>query len=284
MSTQNTEMKKPDESEKLSEFVTFDFFMETIQDSLSESGFHIEKIDLSEFQSNEPVEILVELSKAGKIDPWNIDIVRVTDSFLQRVEEMKMMDLRISGRTLLYSCILLKMKSLELTREEMQEEDIWDENDWEDPLEFNTNDFEIPKMPIRRSAKRPVTLQELIDELKKAEKTATKRREREQKKEIAVVEPELTTEDVLNIAHDEAILKRTQALLSVLNKWFKTKEYVTLEDVFLLPDGDRVMDYVTLLFLTTMREIMLVQEVIFSDIKIYPPVLEDEELKESNET
>ena len=29
----------------------------------------------------EPIEILVELASKGEIDPWNIDIIEVTDKF-----------------------------------------------------------------------------------------------------------------------------------------------------------------------------------------------------------
>ena len=48
----------------------------------------------------EPIEILVNLARSGEIDPWNIDIVEITDKFLRQVEEMEKMDLRVSGRTL----------------------------------------------------------------------------------------------------------------------------------------------------------------------------------------
>ncbi|WP_245619048.1 hypothetical protein [Methanogenium cariaci] len=49
----------------------------------------------------EPVEILVSMAESGgEIDPWNIDIVEVTDRFLGELERMKTLDLRISGRTL----------------------------------------------------------------------------------------------------------------------------------------------------------------------------------------
>ncbi|MCX9025206.1 MAG: segregation/condensation protein A, partial [Candidatus Methanoperedens sp.] len=47
----------------------------------------------------EPIEILVNLAKNGEIDPWNIDIVKLTDKFLKHVEELEKMDLRVSGRT-----------------------------------------------------------------------------------------------------------------------------------------------------------------------------------------
>lgn len=266
------------QSDSVIEIVTLDYFLETIEDSLTSCGVDIDEIDFEDFQSNEPIQILVELSKSGKIDPWNIDIVEVTDSFLNKIEEMQMTDLRISGRTLLYSCILLRMKSLELMpeeRDDFPDDDYIDEYD----IDFDSDKIKMPAMPIRRFAKRPVTLNELIEELKKAEKTATKRKQKEKntKQEIVYAE-ELTTEDVLNIAHEEVILKRTVTLLKILKKWFKTREYVTIEDVFSLPDGDRIMDYVTLLFLTAMHEIILVQDVVFSELRIYPPALDLEEV------
>ncbi|MDD4127309.1 MAG: segregation/condensation protein A, partial [Methanomicrobium sp.] len=59
----------------------------------------------------EPVEILVRLAESGEIDPWNIDIVEVTDRFLQELDRMQKLDLRVSGRTLFFASTLLRMKS-----------------------------------------------------------------------------------------------------------------------------------------------------------------------------
>ena len=139
--------------------------------TLSCLGIDWNLLDISEFETYEPLGILVELAQDGKIDPWDIDIVQLTDSFLGRVEELKKMDLRISSRTLLYSAILLRMKSsgiLEVEKEEVDEfdSDFLDELDLPEP-----DEFPIPKLPVRRVSTRPVTLNELILELKKAEKT-----------------------------------------------------------------------------------------------------------------
>ena len=56
----------------------------------------------------EPVELLVQLAKRGEIEPWDIDIVAVTDSFLAALDES---DLRTTGRALFYASVLLRMKS-----------------------------------------------------------------------------------------------------------------------------------------------------------------------------
>ena len=59
----------------------------------------------------ESIEILLEMARSGEIDPWNIDIIDVTDKFLAKLVEREKIDLRASARTLLYASILLRMKS-----------------------------------------------------------------------------------------------------------------------------------------------------------------------------
>ena len=57
------------------------------------------------------IEILVSLAKQGKIDPWNVNIVDVTDKYLMHLFQSKAQNLRMTGRTLLFAAILLKLKS-----------------------------------------------------------------------------------------------------------------------------------------------------------------------------
>ncbi|MDR0767775.1 MAG: segregation/condensation protein A [Methanosarcinales archaeon] len=247
------------------------YFIDSLGDSLADSGINVDALDFSSFIGNEPIEILVELAKNGKINPWNIDIVQVTDTFLGKIEELQQMDLRISGRTLLYSCVLLRMKSTGLFLEEEEIlEDLYDEEDnYEE--EFDINEFNMPLLPVRRSARRPVTLKELIDELKKAEKDVVKRREHIRADgPRRYIDVELTTEDVMNIAHDEAILRRTGTLLEILKQYFKKQEYVTLDEIYRLDGSDKIMDYITLLFLAAMKEVMLYQKEIYGTLYIYP--------------
>ena len=59
----------------------------------------------------EPVELLVQLAEEGEIEPWDIDIVAVTDAFLSKLEAT---DLRTSARALFYASVLLRMKGDEL--------------------------------------------------------------------------------------------------------------------------------------------------------------------------
>ena len=67
------------------------------------------------------IDILVSLAKNGEIDPWDIDIVDVTDKFLAQVAELEKLDLRVSSRTLLFASILLRMKADALEESEPQD-------------------------------------------------------------------------------------------------------------------------------------------------------------------
>lgn len=182
----------------------------------------------------EPVEILVLMAERGEIDPWNIDIVEVTDRFLAELDRHRDLDLRVSGRTLFYSSVLLRMKSEYLDplqeNEDVQEtsdEVLYTENVdpfFEDTISARSLDpVELLEREIVRrikhkdSRKRPVTLYELIRQLKLAEKVARRRQRRKKfvNEEISdIFEPNV--DDVVGIAHDEsydAMAKQVYAIV-----------------------------------------------------------------------
>lgn len=64
-----------------------------------------------EFDANDGIGILVDMAKQGKIDPWNIDILDVTEKYLQRMIELKSLNLRVASRTLLFASILCRLQS-----------------------------------------------------------------------------------------------------------------------------------------------------------------------------
>lgn len=247
------------------------FLMQGIMDqefieTLRELGVDSSKIEFSENVLSEPVEILVNLAKNGDIDPWDIDIVKVTDIFLDRIEQMQMMDLRISGRTLLYASILLRMKSTGIIQEEEEE----DTDTFEDELDFyDIDDYPMPKLPIRRQAARPVTLHELILELQKAEKVETRRKDRSIRKRLEE-RSAVTTDEVLSIAHEEDILGRVKKLGEKLEYELEMTEFVRFSDLIGEDRSENMMTYVSLLFLATDKKIWLMQEELFGELYVYP--------------
>ncbi len=224
-------------------------------------------LDFPEDVLTEPVEILMNLAKDGAINPWDIDIVNVTDMFLERIEVMQMLDLRLSGRTLLYASILLRMKSTGIVQEE-EDEDGFDMFD--DELDFyEVDEYPVPKLPIRRRATRPVTLQELIVELRKAEKVETRRKDRSVHRKLEE-KASVTTDEVLGIAHEEDILGRVRDMGEMLESSFEDQECVLFSDLLTEDRSENVMTYVSLLFLATEKKVWLTQKELFGELYVYP--------------
>ncbi len=209
----------------------------------------------------EPIEILVNLAKNGEIDPWNINIVELTDKFLKLVDELEKMDLRVSGRTLLYASILLRMKSNAIVEVEEPQEEIDLESD-----NFEISDYPVPSMPLRRYSKRPVTLEELLTELKKAEAFEKKRLNRVDNKKDEI---RATLEDVLSVAHDEDIESRIGKMRLILNELLEKQKSIKFSDLSSpLDRTGMLMAYLAILFLATRKEIWIEQEEFFGEIFI----------------
>ncbi len=214
-----------------------------------------------DFVFGEPAEVLVELARRGDIDPWDIDIARTTEKFLQYIDSLEERDLRIPARTLLYASILLRMKSdsMEGQKDEPDEppaeiEEMVEEA-WEEEREES-----LPRPPVRRRTKRPVTLDELIGELKKAEMVGRRKAMRDRWPS--------TEEKALDLSHDEGIEERIKALGPILDDMFMESKTVTFQDIN-SRDGlneDGVTNYVSLLFMAQRKQVWLEQEEIFGEL------------------
>jgi segregation and condensation protein A len=224
----------------------------------------------------EPVEILVGMAESGEIDPWNIDIVEVTDRFLSELEHLKELDLRISGRTLFYAATLLRMKSEYF--EEMEEEEIPFEDpddfddDFESAFDFDSDVFREPidrlereikrRIGRKKQRKRPVTLYELIKELKTAEK---EERRRHRRRRIAP-EPEIDADEVVSIAHEEGYQSLVSTVLSSYERAAAVNDRVSIGQLCTEMGCDLRDVYIPLLFLMIEGKLILYQDDFFGDI------------------
>ncbi|MGZ8875022.1 MAG: segregation/condensation protein A [Halobacteriota archaeon] len=204
------------------------------------------------------IDILVSLAKNGEIDPWDIDIVDVTDRFLARVAELEKLDLRVSSRTLLFASMLLRMKSDAL--EESEPEDLYEEELVEDDLQAC---FPALKPKVRRHAKRRVTLSELIQELKKA----TKRKERSEVRRL--VQVQVQEFDALAVAHSEDIERQVKDMKRELKRRFALRDQVLFSELIVDDTVEAIVEtYIPLLFMATRRQIQLEQKELFGDLSI----------------
>lgn len=239
--------------------------------------------DLSIINENEVdgIEILVDMAQTGKIDPWNIDIADVTDKYLQKLVEMKSHNLILTGRTLFFAALLLRLKSDILEGIKPFEEEIVEEyepfDDFEDDsdnINYN-NVISIEEVLERRTSvrlnrERVVTLEELIKQLEFYEnldrKLALKNKQRKIPRRGTSYE-KFTAEDIINMAHDEYIDKSIKNIQEILEKLFQTDDRIEMTE--LQKTGmDKVSVYIALLFLSASSRIDLVQDEFYSELYV----------------
>jgi len=75
-------------------------------------------IDVPEWKS-----ILLDLVNSEKMDPWNIDIIELSEKYLQKINSIERTDLRIPANAILASAILLRAKSKLLKISSLEEEE-----------------------------------------------------------------------------------------------------------------------------------------------------------------
>lgn len=203
------------------------------------------------------------LAKSGEIDPWNIDIVDVTDRFLKKLEDREQLDLWVSGRTLLYASILLRMKSEALVEDEgeVEEEEFFGFQ----PDCSQTEEYPVLHLNVRRQSKRPVTLLELIDELK----NAIDRREQSRVRGIRREQNRPTTEDALRVVNQENLENQIQVVMEKLKKKFKKQKRISFSELVEEKNPSSIVQtYIPLLFLAIRKKIRLEQKELFGDIYI----------------
>ncbi len=231
------------------------------------------------------IEILVSLAKQGKINPWNVDIVEVTDKYLMHLFQSKAQNLRLTGRTLLFAAILLKLKSnvlegLDILDFEPPQEDVFNYDD-EMPLDYEedyiptNNVISIDEVLQRRTSvrlnhNRVVTLRDLIRQLEFYEmldKKQSLKNAHERAKRRVQNYAKLSPDDIINLAHDEYIEQGVQRLRANLTEILSRQDRIELNELTLL-GMDKISAYVSLLFLTVDSDYDLEQDEFYSDLYV----------------
>ena len=231
----------------------------------------------------EGIEILVQMAKAGKIDPWNIDIIDVTDKYLSHLFEIKAQNLRATSKTLLFASILLRLKSNILEGTDILDFEEQQEDDYEIVDDEIIESYEPPKNNIisfsevlqrRTSVKinrnRTVTLKDLIRQLEfyeKLEKKHSLKQMQEHAQRRIRSYANLTADDIVNLAHEEFIENSVKAIQTKLDKIFNTNKKVELNELISI-GMSKISAYIALLFLTAEGKCDLEQEEFYSDLYV----------------
>jgi segregation and condensation protein A len=227
----------------------------------------------------DPVEILVGLTERGEIDPWNINIIEVTDRFLSELERRRQLNLQVSGRTLFYASTLLRMKSEQLqiveeVEDEGEGEDIFGDDyagESGDDIDYGSRlgpierlEHEIQRRLDRKNMRKsPITLFELITELKNIEKEERRRRR------MTVDHSDdslIDADDVVSIAHEEGFQESSLTRLAEYLEGLEIDEEMTLAELCEKMEWGIPEVYIPLLFLALDGRCSLRQEEFFGDI------------------
>lgn len=204
-----------------------------------------------------PVDILLQLVTMGKVDPWNIDIVDLTEKYIERLREMKELDLRVSARAILAASILVRMKSEALLHA--------DEEDGEEHEERPHVEVEPLAPPLRR-VERYYTFDDLLDALMDALEEAEKRKPRKKKK--VEIEEEVFVVDDFRVDIEKHVYRLHEI---VVNMYRETKEPIKFWDLVFDPTPKIVArTFLYLLFLSNMGKVDLIQEEPFGEILVVP--------------
>ena len=242
------------------------------------------------------IEILVQMARQAKIDPWNIDIIDITDKYLTHLFQSKSQNLRLTGRTLLFASILLKLKSNILEGVELSDFDTQPEEPEfydDEPLDYEqeyiptNNVVSIDEVLQRRTSvrlnrNRVVTLRDLIRQLEFYEmldKKQSLKNAHERAKRRVKNYSNLSPEDIINLAHDEYIEKGVERLRANLEDILNRQDKIELNELTLL-GMDKISAYISLLFLTAESDYDLEQDEFYSDLY----VVKREHISETDKT
>lgn len=237
--------------------------------------------------------IIYDLIKDNEIDPWDVDISKLTKQYITVLKKLKGADLRVSGKVLLAAAMLLKIKSnrfmgddLEhldrlLASAEKSEDEFFEEfseegmflDDEADPESADPSEFSlIPRMPQPR--KRKVSIYDLVSALEKALEVKNRRLVNH------IHNKELNHAPGKTVDISVIINNLYRRILNI----FKENNAVKLTFTGLLPQDsdrkDKVYTFLSILHLTNQGKLDLEQEKHFGEISI---LLRDSKSQSSQE-
>jgi len=212
--------------------------------------------------------ILQDLVKNKELNPWDVDVSLLAEKYLETIKEMQEMNLFVSGKMLLASAILLKIKSDKLLTEGIpildnimypQEEVHQFEMDGQGRLIMD----ERPRLTIKtpQARKRRVNISDLMNALDKALEVNERRIKRFERRNWVpdVVIPEKGEDIEVLISR---LFDKVKEILLSKNK-VKFSELIPTQS-----KKDKILTFVPLLHLANQTKVDLYQETHFGDIDV----------------
>jgi len=204
--------------------------------------------------------ILYDLVKSNEIDVWNVDLINLTNLYLEKIRTLKESNLLIPANALLAAAILLKLKaySLKLTTAENNDEELKLVTD-DNYILSNSIDLNTPM----RLKEGQVSLDELIDVIDVIMNAPSKKnieKKLTEKKQAEFILPKKTID----------FSQRSDYLFQEIKKNTDNYNMVLFSKFTKQEKSDLIIEnyFIPLLFLVQDKKVDAWQEQFFSDIFI----------------
>lgn len=228
-------------------------------------------------------EIIYDLINTEQLDPWDVDIVILTDKYLERIQKFEETDFFISSKVLFAAALLLRIKSEILLKKYIKsiDEILFGEKKDSRRISLESNqvmsiDFEeleatpelLLKSPMPRFKR--VTIQELMESLNKAIATENRRIKKEIVKKNALIESSFSLPK-RTISIKDKIKEIYDNLLKHLDKEEKTdkRKKISFTEFIGENKDERIISFSGLLYLDHQKKIWLEQQGNFEEFHIW---------------
>jgi len=217
-------------------------------------------------------EIIYDLIHTEQLDPWDIDIVVLSDKFLEKAAKYEETDFFVTSKVLLAASLLLRIKSEFLLNKYIRSiDDILFGKKEQKKIEFERIELDedipslIPKSPIPRYRK--VTLAELMESLNKAIVTENRRIKKEILNKNALRESSISLPKRTFNIKDK--LKEIHGKIIFYFKQNSDNKKISYTDLIGTEREQRISSFFPLLQLENNKKVWLEQADHFEEIHIW---------------
>lgn len=215
--------------------------------------------------------ILYDLVKSEQMDPWDIDITKLSQRYIETVQKLQETNFYVSGKMILAAAILLKLKSEHLVNKDLAMFDsklfYQEPTDLQD-LESAGSKYErmvdLPQLTIRtpQARKRKVSISDLVVALDRALRVSQRKEIKRQifeRPQMSVPAKKIDISSLIKDVYEKVV------------NFFKEDKTKKLKFSQLIPSErkeDKIVTFLPLLHLSNEEKVGLYQEKHFEDFDI----------------
>lgn len=218
-------------------------------------------------------EIIYDLINTEQLDPWDINIMILTEKYLETIQKLEEADFFISSKVLLAAALLLRIKSEILLNQYIKsiDEILFGKKEYLESKKLERIELDgqiprlIPKSPMPRFKK--VSLKELMDALNKAIITENRRIKKEIVKSNSIRE--------VGISFPKRKLSIQDKIKEIFSKIIysleenKNEKRIHYNNVVGGEKHEKIFSFAPLLYLEHQKKIWIEQNEHFGDIYIW---------------